>query len=197
MCVKSLRYVQIDIQFAFKLILFKRSKREEIRGSERRKITARTRNQHMRSVHSPFSFTSFPSQFTSLQSFLALNDRVRHPLKVRGLIPFFHITKHYRSNRVKVWVEGMATWQSVILCKPLLESQGFLRGMAWWVQHILVIENWAEIVQKLFSVVVFHTWNFKRKILDDSFLGKAKHDRFSVIFRQHTSKTWPLNFFNL
>ena len=97
------------------------------KGSERRKIIARTRNQHMLRVHSPFSFTSFPSQFSSLQSFSALNDRVRHLLKVLGSIPFFDITKHYRLNRAKGWGEGMAAWQSLILCKPLLDPQGFLR----------------------------------------------------------------------
>ena len=51
-------------------------------GSEWRKIIAMTRNQHMRNVHPPFFFSSFPSQFTSPQSFSALNNRARHPLKV-------------------------------------------------------------------------------------------------------------------
>ena len=45
--------------------------------------------------------------------------------------------------------------------------------------------------KRLFTVVVVHTWNSKRKILVDFFQRKIKHDRFWVIFRQHTSKTWP------
>ena len=144
------------------------------KGSERRKIIARTRNQHMRSVHSPFSFTSFPSQFTSLQSFSALNNRARHLLKVPGPIPFFDITKHYRANRAKGWDEGMAAWQSLILCKPLLETQGFLRGMAWWVQHILSWNCTKIILRRRFLYLELrkiYIWFFLRENKAWSVLG--------------------------
>lgn len=129
----------------------------------------------MRSVQSPFFFTSFPSQFTSLQSFSALNNRARHPLKVPGPIPFFDITKHYRANHLKGWDEGMAAW----------------RGMAWWVQHVLVIENWNEIVKNYSHSSFFILGNLKERYQMILSKGKQSMIGFRSFFDNTRVKLGP------